>query len=445
MRNNINKIVAIGIGLTIMSGSIIPVFAVETTENNKNISTSTLTNESNSIILSNSTINGQVVSKKLVLTLNQAITATIANSDKLALKSSQIKLYRKKMDLQDTLNDFYEKTKYASVYDFPYDKLKLLEDQTDQSEGFLQDQISNDITSKYNNIILKEIDINKLKTDLEIKTKDFNTLKTKVTVGLATANQLNDKEIEIKTLQDNIKAKEDSLKNNIDYLGVLTGLNLSNYTLDSTINYNMFKINGSVDEYLDNRIDQYLKYNYKIIELTKDYFEELEYDGIKNLPDEEKVPIPDKDKYKTTEASTDESGVITTKSVLDSNAYGLAVLTYARHIAGYESYLDGKYSIKEAKVKLDDSKKSLKNALKESYSTLLDLENKITRLNEQIKSNNTKLRFAKSKVDIGLMTENNYKAEVLKSEDLDTSLRSLINTYNTLKNTIEKPWVLSSN
>lgn len=444
MRKNINKIVAIAIGLTIMSGSIIPVFAAETTEN---ISTSVLTNESNSIILGNSTTSEQAATKKPVLTLDNAIAATIANSYKLSLKSEQITLYRKKMDLQDTRNDFYDKTGYSTVYDFPYDKLELQKDQTDQSKEFLQDQIANDITGKYNDIILKKIEINKLKTNLEIKTKDFNTMKTKVTIGMATTNQLDDKEIEIKSLQDDINAKENSLNNKIDYLGILTNLNLSDYTFDASINYNVFRIDGSLDEYLDNKIDVYQKYNYEILDLTKDYFKQLEDDGVKKIPNESLVTIPNKEDYKVT--YTDANGLNVTNSRetdgYDTNAYAIALIKYDKTLTGYESYLDGKYSMNEAKVKLDDSKKTLKNGLKESYSTLLDLENKITRLNEQIKSNNTKLKFAKTQVDIGMMTENDYKAQVLKSEDLDTSLRNLINTYNTLKDTIEKPWILSSN
>jgi hypothetical protein len=42
------------------------------------------------------------------------------------------------------------------------------------------------------------------------------------------------------------------------------------------------------------------------------------------------------------------------------------------------------------------------------------------------------------------MTETNYKAQVLKSQDLDIALRNLINTYNSLENSIQKPWILSS-
>ena len=36
MRKNINKIVAFAIGISVMSGSIIPVFAADTTQNTSN-------------------------------------------------------------------------------------------------------------------------------------------------------------------------------------------------------------------------------------------------------------------------------------------------------------------------------------------------------------------------------------------------------------------------
>jgi hypothetical protein len=392
---------------------------------------------------SNSIIDGQNVYAKPLLTLEKVIDAAIDNSDKLALKSKEIKMYRDKMKLQEKINDFYDSID-QKVYDFPYDKLELQEKQANQSKEFLKDQISDDITSKYNAIILKQLDIAKSKTNLEIKNKELNTVKTKVNIGMATENQLYDKNIESNSLQNDMKAKEDSLKNNIDYLGVLTGLNLSNYTFDTNISYEVFKINGSLDEYFDGKIDKFLKYNDKMLDLSKDYLDELKDDDIKDILDEDITEIPDKTKFAAVDKDT---GTVS----FNSSGYALSLIDYMqkqqiflKKLDGYGAYLDGKYNMAESKVKLDDSRKKLKNGLNEAYSTLTDLENKINTLNEQIKSTNTKLRYAKSQVDIGMMTENNYKAQVLKSEDLDTSLRQLINTYNTLKNSIQKLWILSN-
>ena len=438
MNKNIKKIIAIGIGLSIMNGNIISVLAAEKTDSSESITKQVIADDNNSLI------NGQVFSNKSTITLEKIINAAINNSDKLALKSKEIRMYRDKMKLQEKINDFYDSID-QKVYDFPYDKLELQEKQANQSNEFLKDQIADDITSKYNAIILKQMDIAKSKTNLEIKNKELNTVKTKIRIGMATENQLYDKNIEISSLQNDIKAKEDSLKNNTDYLGVLTGLNISNYSLDAEITYETFRINGSTDEYFDNKIDSFFEYNDKMLDLSKDYLDELKDDGIKGILDGNIPQIPDKSKFIGMDQDT---GTAT----FNSSGYALSLIDYLqkqqiflKKLDGYGSYLDGKYNMEEGKVKIDDARKKLKNGLKEAYSTLLDLENKINTVNEQIKSTNTKLRYAKSQVDIGMMTENNYKAVVLKSEDLDTSLRQLINTYDKLKNSIQKPWILSGN
>lgn len=433
MKKIYKKAAAIGIGLIVISGNIVPAFAVETSKSSEAIVKQTITTQNY----------GQVADGKPIITLDIIIKSAIDNSENLALKSKEISMYRNKMDLQDKTNDFYESIGQKK-YDFPYDKLELQEKQTKQSKDFLVDQIANDITGKYNAIIMKQIDLNKAKDNLEIKNKELADVRTKVSVGMATDNQLNDKGIEIKALNDDIKAKEDSLKNATDYLGVLTNLNLSNYTLDENIEYDVFRIEGSEEGYFDDKIDTYLKYNDEMIKLSKDYLKELKDDGIKNILKSDIPSIPDKTKFEGVDNTTG-------SPTFDSSGYALALIGYMQNqqiflkkLDAYGSYLDGQYNLDESKVKLDDARKNLKNGLKECYSTLLDLENKINTVKEQINSANTKLTYAKSQVDIGMMTENNYKAAVLKSKDLDTSLRQLINTYNTLKESIQKPWILNT-
>lgn len=433
MKKNLKKIIVVGIGLSMMSGSIT---AVSATDIQKNSNSQIITDESSSII------NGQSANSKPNLTLDQVINAAINNSDKLALKSQEILMYRKKETLQNKTNDFYESLG-EKVYDFPYDKLELLEKQTNQSKDFLQDQIANDITNKYNGIIIKQIDISEGKTNLDIKNKDLETIKTKVQIGMATSNQLTDKQIEIDSLKNDIAADEDSLNNSMEYLGVLTNLNLSNYKLDENIKYDVFRIDGSSDDYIDNKIETYLNYNQKLIDLTKDYLDDLKDDGVKDIIDKDVPSTPDKTLYTKTDTDTG-------ATEFDTGAYAIALIGYEQNaleyyvgLTKYGAYLDGKYGVAEAQVKLDDSKKNLKNGLQEAYSTLLALENKIKDLNDTIKSANTKLRYAKTQVDVGMMTENDYKSIVLKSQKLDTSLRSLINTYNNLKTTIQEPWILS--
>ena len=170
----------------------------------------------------------KIAKGKKILTLDKAIDAAINNSDKLKLKSKEIKMYEDKMDLQEKTNDYYEAIS-QKVYDFPYDKLELQEKQTKQSKDFMEDQIATDITNKYNEMILKEIEINKSKRNLEFKKKDLDFMKGKLTLGMATPNQINDAQIEIKSLQDDITAKENSLNNNKDYFKVINRFRFKKY------------------------------------------------------------------------------------------------------------------------------------------------------------------------------------------------------------------------
>lgn len=441
MRQNIKNIITIGIIVSAMNSSIMPVFAADNTEGS-NVSESTISygNYDNN---ANTAQNGQTFAGKKVLTLDKAIKGAINNSDKLALKSKEIKMYEDKMDLQEKTDDYY-KTIGQPVYDFQYDKLELQEKQTEQSKDFMEDQIASDITNKYNDMLLKEIDINKSKRSLELKNNDLNFLKGKLSLGMATPNQLEDTQIEIKSLQDDITAKENSLNNSKDYFKVLTDSDLKNtYVLDYDVDYTKFKMDGSMDEYIDDKIDKYLKYDNEILKLTKDYMKDFKNDGVKDIMDKEVPKAPDKSSYVTTEADG--------KFVFDSGSYALSLIDYQQKeqeyiskLNAYGQYIDGKHSTDEAQVKLDDTKKNLKNGLKESYSTLLDIENKIDNLKEQVNSTNTKLKFAKAQVDMGLMLKNDYDRQVLSSEDLDTSLRKLIYTHNNLRDSIEKPWVLGN-
>lgn len=416
MKNKIKKIVAIGIGLSVMSGSIVPAFAAETklnTENTTNVQASS--------------------NEKKVLTLEAAVNAAIENSNKLYLKSKEIKYYKDKMDLQEKTDDLSDQS-----LDFSYDKLDLQREEAKQNKEFIKDQIESDITKKYNDIVSSEIELDKLSRQLEIKNKDFENVKLQEQLGLITATDMKTSQLDIETLKNNIKLKQDTLKNQKDYLGVLTDLDLSEYELDKNINYDVFKIDGSVDEYIDEKVDKYLEYSDQMVELlndTVDDMKDLDYDD-----DPEKPSSPDKslDKYWKEDASGNK--------VFDSNAYkedvANGIQKYSTKLTTYGSYLEMKFNADSTKVNVDDSRKTLKDALKTSYANLKNLENQITVMKGQIEVANKKIQYAKLQKDLGLITANEYNNIELQSKDLNSGLRSLVNGYNTLKDGIEKPWVL---
>ena len=418
LKKGINKVIAIGIGFSIMYGSAVPAFAADNTT------------------IYNGTFNNKqaLASEKKVLTLKTAVDAAIENSDKLYLKSKEIKYYKDKMDLQEKLDDLSSQS-----LDFSYDKLDLQRDQAKQDKEFMADQIESDITQKYNDIVSSEIELGKLSRELDIKNKDLKNTELKEQLGLITATDLKSAQLDIQTLNNKIKVKQDTLKNKRDYLGVLTNLDLSNYELDKNINYEVFKIDGSVDEYIDEQVDKYLEYTDQMVELLNDTVEDME-DADYDDDDPEKPSSPDKNLSKYW--NEDSLGNKTFNEALYKEDVTKGITEYSNKLSTYGSYLEMKFNADSTKVTVDDSRKSLKDALKTSYANLKDLENQITVMKGQIELTNKKLEHAKLQSDLGLITVNEYNNIALQSEELDSGLRSLVNGYNTLKDGIEKPWVL---
>ena len=139
MKKNISLLIALALSVSLAGGNCISVSAIE--KSDFNVSTS------NNIGVS-------------VITLDRAIDAAISNSDSLKLKSKEIKYYKDKLKLQEYSNDFYEDINDDDIdnelLEFSYDKLEIQKDQSEATKNFLKDQITADITDKYNAIILKD-------------------------------------------------------------------------------------------------------------------------------------------------------------------------------------------------------------------------------------------------------------------------------------------------
>lgn len=105
MNKKINKVIATGITVSMINGAIVPAFAVENAK--------TVSDKNNSIVLNSSTsgentntLDEQTTKTKKVITLDELIKCVVDNSDKLALKEKELKLYDDKLDLQDEKDDF---------------------------------------------------------------------------------------------------------------------------------------------------------------------------------------------------------------------------------------------------------------------------------------------------------------------------------------------------
>ncbi|OOM75606.1 outer membrane efflux protein [Clostridium puniceum] len=432
MRKNINKLIAFAIGMSVISGSAIPAFAAENVQNNStntiNVATSAVT-----ITTTNDGSTGAIyaqsqVKHKPVLTLQESIDADISNSDKFSLKAKEIELYEDKLDIQDEIDEVNDEDN-----DFPYDKIELMVDQSKEQKKYMEDQIAQDITNKYNDLITRENEISKIKKRIEIKTTENEYLKLKKDLGIVTDIAVKNAEVEFQKLKNSEKAKEDQLKNAKDYFKVLTDKDLNNYELQQQEEFKAFRIEGSQDKYFDEIIDKYYKYDKKLIELIKDNLEDNKVDR-PNTSDE-----PDEDDY----THTVDNGNGTTSKEFDSTGYAAAKVAYVKEWADYGTYLESKYDYRSSKVSLEDNKKNLKNGLKESYASLLDMENGIIVAKSNIEVKNKELSIARLRYDEGLIIENEYNTLVLDNKDLETELRNSINKYNTLRNKIQKPWLLN--
>lgn len=448
MKNNINKLVAFAIGISVMGGSALPALAVDTT------ATTTSTAQSSSNVIYAESQNQ--VNQKTILTLEEAIQGAINNSDQLALYEKKINYQNKIYDVNEEYDenndidgdqeDFNEETRELNLK-----KLK-------QDKDFYLDKLEQNVTTAYNNIVTNQLKIDKAKGNLEVKTKELDNTKLKNKLGLETSTSLQGKEIEIEKLQNQIKSSENALKDQETNFKVLTGKDVTNYSLEKDIKYEKLEIDGSVDEYLDNVIDKYLKYSEQLVELNKDYYNDkdnyvslsstssikfqisdLTTDKIEEYKDAaESADIPSKSDYDMTTGS----GYDEYSSAID--AYEAKVSVYTTALATRLVYLNTKLGVYESETSLNETKKQFKEQLRTLYTTLLTTEDNIVMLRKDIELNNKQLSQAKLKLDLGLITKAEYNTLVLNNDDLDIQLRTTVDSYNAIKEKIQKPWIAFS-
>ncbi|HBF5147174.1 TPA: TolC family protein [Clostridioides difficile] len=427
-----SKIVAIGCGVGIITANLIPVHA----DNN----TSSINKVDNSILSDSN----KRTSEKEILTAREAVSAALKNSEKLKMKSEEIKMLKEKLEVQDEIDRYSEGSN-----SFPYDQIGLLKNQSEQAKGFMEDQIANDITNKFNDLVSKENELDKIKNNLDIKTKEIKDMKLKKDLGLVTSLETESAELELQTLQNTQKAKLQELKDNQDYFKLLTNIDLNNYQLDKEYRFESFRVGGSVDSYMEGKVNEYLKYDQLILERTEESF----YDDDENkvdLPDRPTRPVaPTKpEQGNLTDAEYD---ILMNKYKKDYEQYKIDVAeynnernTYALGLTTYANYLQQKYNTENSLVTLEDSKKALKKGLIDSYAQLLALEDTIQVTKKQLDLSEKQLKNTKLRYDLGLITLTDYKKQVVSNEDAKNSYDTLIVNYNSLKNGIEKPWILNT-
>ena len=429
MRKNINKIVAFAIGISIMSGSIMPVFAADSTQSTSTAKVETQTSQTN--------INIQQTNKKTVLTLDDAINLAISNSDTLALDMKKINYQSNTNDTNEELDDYNNVN--GDQEDFKDDTRDLTLKQLKQQKDFDEDVLREKVTEKYNGIVTSQIKIDKAAKALIIKNKELEDTKFKESLGMVTLTDLKSTELEIRNLQNTQKSSENALKDAEDSFKVLTDKDVTQYKLEEDIEYETLKIDSSVDTYLDDVIDKYLNYSEQIFKLNKDYYNDSDNKVLAGDVDDAKIIAEAAIEPKRSDYLTDE------EYMNEYDKYNNDKDGYTNAISARLTFLSNKLSVDTNQISLNKNKKVFKEQLKTYYTNLITSEDNINYLKQNIEVNNKKLSDAKLKYDLGMITESAYNTQVVSSEDLDLQLRSEINNYNTLKEKIQKPWIAFSN
>ncbi|KIL08621.1 multidrug transporter [Clostridium botulinum] len=351
---------------------------------------------------------------KPILSLEKAIESAIDNS-------YQIVLNEEKQDMLEEKDDFYQD---VDMDDDGYNDIQM--SQNEQKRKFLEDQISVDVTSKYNSMVILEQELENLEIDIEIKTKEYENMELKKKIGLVTTIEIQNAKAELEKLKADKKSKEQELKNSKKVFEIITDVDVEDYDLEDNVKFKPLKLDESLDSYLDDRIDTYFRYNKKLADWVEDNYSSTA--GSKPTP-------PNENDYKDEEGNTKPEY----KDALNNWS-----TNYYNWISVSLKDIESEYNANTAVDSVNDGKRTMKQTLLTTYTKLVTLEGNITSMKAQLDVLYNKTKIIKLQYDIGLATKQDYYKQLLAAEQLEVSYSSLINSYNDLKEKIDKPWALSS-
>ena len=405
MKKNINKLIAIGIGLSVIVGNVSPVLATETIrDSNINI------------------ISGAAENSLKILTLDKAIEAGLNNDDQMKILSSKSNYYK---DLQD----YYDEADNENGED----QNDVNINSTKQSKEFRKDGVEYEITNLYNSIVLAEKQVEYQREIVNNEETKTSNMKLKYNKGLIDSVSMSKQEASLKTEKDTLQAKINSLNDLKEKLKLATGINVNNYTFDDRLNYEKLKLDGDLESYIDDKISIITKYDRELADLLEDAVDDMKDDDLDDLE------MPDKDKFYNIPKTDSDGNVIGYD--LNEEAYNTAK---NGALAAYKGYLEAKKGSESASAGVNIKEKTYKNMLRSNYSNILAMEDGIDQLITNIDIANKSLANTKLQYQLGLMTTNDYNTAATGYRQLDISLRQTLNQYYQLKIVFEKPWAVSS-
>ncbi|MDU1603293.1 MAG: TolC family protein [Clostridium butyricum] len=439
MRKNLNKIVAFAIGVSVISGLAIPVMA----DTKVTYANSDSTNQNNA---------------KQVLTLEDAINGAKSCSNTIAILDENIRLMQNINSLSDKKDDVVNSSDDSgsgltdTQKDYDEDKRKLQLNQLEQKRDFMVDKLSQSVTNAYNGLIISQLEISQLKNDIELQKTEIQQYNLKKSLGLVTDINIDQVNLGLQKNLNDLDNKQNTLKDDKENFKVLTGKDVDQYTLEDKIEYKKFALDGSLDEYLDGVIDEYVSYTQEINDLNKDFWNDDDNKvGNDKVSDAKKFYESMKDStppklsdYLKEGQSYDEKITAIETYISKSSTYTNGLSYYTGMIGARMNYLQNKSSVTTSELELNETKDQYKKALRTMYTNLLNIEKSIDLLNSNVELSNKQLRINKINYDLGLKTKLDYDKSVSESETLNNQLKSTINSYNTLKAQLEKPWIALS-
>lgn len=442
MRKNLNKIVAFAIGVSVISGSIVPAMAADT-----NVTYIDL----DAIVAAQNDQNNT----KPVLTIDEAVNGAKSCSNTLAILDENIKLLQSINSLSDKKDDVINDSDDSisgltdSQKDYNEDSRKLNLAQLEQKRDFQIDKLKQSVIDSYNGLILSEANIAKLKKDIELQKSEIDQYNLKKSLGLVTDINIDQVNISLQKNLNELSNQENKIKDDKYNFKVLTGKDVDKYTLEDSIQYKKFEFDGTIDEYLDSLIDEYVSYTEEINELNKDFWND----------DDNKVTNSDvsdakdyyeayKDKKAPSLNDCLENGELTVGAIAkyleESEKYTDSLSAYTGMIGLRMNYLQNKSAVTTSELELNETKDQYKKALRTMYTNLVNIEKSIDLINSNVELTNKQLRIMKVNYDLGLKTKLEYDKAVNEIETLNIQLKTTINSYNTLKSQLEKPWIALS-
>ena len=364
-----------------------------------------------------------------ILTLDEAVNSAIENSYDISINKQKVEMLEEKRDFYKDAGNDDDMKSFDDLIDIFYDLARIQHGQADQNETFLEDKVRKEVTTQYNSIVIAEKELEQINKNIEVTNIDYENVQLKKTLGLSIDTDVQSAQLDVEKLKNQKKSKEEAIKGYRDILSILIGKDVDNYALEDKIQYKPLVIEGSIDDYMDEKIDTYLMYQKKMVEWNEDNEEDTNKE-----PSEPKIGD-----YTTYIDKTNDDGTITKVPQVDSKAYATAMASY---ISGYGTYLENQYTTDTSLDNYNSGKRKLKQSMITMNASLKDLETQIDTLQKTLDLTKKQMDNLKAMCDVGLQPIQDYNKQVLNVKNVEINLSKLIDSYNTLKTGIQEPWTL---